>query len=27
MRLEYFSDTLVDETVRSLLTPYVSRKG
>jgi hypothetical protein len=27
MRLEYFSDTLVDETVQSLLEPYVSRKG
>jgi hypothetical protein len=27
MRLEYFSDTLVDETVRSLLAPYVSLKG
>ena len=27
MRLEYFSDSLVDETVRSLLEPYVARKG
>jgi hypothetical protein len=27
MRLDYFSDTLVDETVRSLLEPYVARKG
>ena len=27
MRLEYFSDKLVDETVTSLLEPYVSRKG
>ena len=27
MRLEYFSETLVDETVRSLLEPYVARKG
>ena len=27
MRLEYFGDTLLDDTVRSLLEPYVSRKG
>ncbi len=27
MRLEYFGDTLVDETVRSLLAPYVAMKG
>jgi hypothetical protein len=27
MRLEYFGDTLLDETVRSLLAPYVARKG
>ena len=27
MRLDYFSDTLMDETVRSLLEPYVARKG
>jgi hypothetical protein len=27
MRLDYFSDTLVDEMVRSLLEPYVARKG
>jgi hypothetical protein len=27
MRLEYFSDRLVDETVTSLLEPYVARKG
>ncbi|HEV2326868.1 MAG TPA: hypothetical protein VGS10_23220 [Terracidiphilus sp.] len=27
MRLDYFGDTLVDETVRSLLEPYVARKG
>jgi len=27
MRLEYFADKLVDETVRSLLEPYVARKG
>jgi hypothetical protein len=27
MRLDYFSDQLVDETVASLLEPYVSRKG
>jgi hypothetical protein len=27
MRLDYFSDTLVDEMVRSLLTPYVAVKG
>ncbi len=27
MRLEYFGDTLLDETVRSLLAPYVSGKG
>ncbi len=27
MRLEYFSDTLLDETVRSLLAPYVAQKG
>jgi hypothetical protein len=27
MRLDYFSDKLVDETVASLLEPYVSRKG
>jgi hypothetical protein len=27
MRLDYFGDTLVDDTVRSLLEPYVSRKG
>jgi len=27
MRLEYFSDKLVDETVQSLLEPYVARKG
>lgn len=27
MRLDYFGDTLVDETVRSLLEPWVARKG
>ena len=27
MRLDYFGDTLLDDTVRSLLEPYVSRKG
>ena len=27
MRLEYFADNLVDETVKSLLEPYVARKG
>jgi hypothetical protein len=27
MRLEYFGDRLVDETVQILLEPYVSRKG
>jgi len=27
MRLEYFADKLVDETVKSLLEPYVARKG
>jgi hypothetical protein len=27
MRLDYFGDTLMDDTVRSLLEPYVSRKG
>lgn len=27
MRLDYFGDTLVDDTVRSLLEGYVSRKG
>jgi hypothetical protein len=27
MRLEYFGDTLVDQMVRSLLTPYVAVKG
>lgn len=27
MRLDYFGDSLVDETVRSLLEPYVARKG
>jgi len=27
MRLEYFSDKLVDETVEKLLEPYVARKG
>jgi hypothetical protein len=27
MRLDYFSDRLVDETVTSLLEPYVARKG
>lgn len=27
LRLDYFGDTLVDETVRSLLEPYVARKG
>jgi hypothetical protein len=27
MRLDYFGDSLVDDTVRSLLEPYVSRKG
>jgi len=27
MRLDYFGDTLMDETVRSLLAPYVSQKG
>lgn len=27
MRLDYFGDTLLDETVRSLLEPYVARKG
>ncbi len=27
MRLEYFGDTLVDETVRSLLAPYIAMKG
>ena len=26
MHLEYFSDTLVDQTVRSLLAPYVAQK-
>jgi hypothetical protein len=26
MRLEYFSDSLVDRTVRALLAPYVSQK-
>jgi hypothetical protein len=27
MRLEYFGDTLLDDSVRSLLEPYVARKG
>jgi hypothetical protein len=27
MRMEYFSDALVDDTVQSLLEPYVARKG
>jgi hypothetical protein len=27
LRLDYFGDTLLDETVRSLLEPYVARKG
>ena len=27
MRLDYFGDALVDENVRSLLEPYVARKG
>ncbi len=27
MRLEYFSETLLDDTVRTLLTPYIARKG
>jgi len=27
MRLEYFADNLVDEAVKSLLEPYVARKG
>lgn len=27
MRLEYFGDTLLDEMVKSLLEPYVARKG
>lgn len=27
MRLDYFADTLLDETVRRLLEPYVARKG
>ncbi len=27
MRLDYFGDTLLDETVRSLLGPYVAQKG
>jgi hypothetical protein len=27
MRLEYFGGTLVDDTVRSLLAPYVAQKG
>ena len=27
MRLDYFGDTLVDDTVRRLLEPYVARKG
>jgi hypothetical protein len=27
MRLDYFGDTLVDDTVRSLLEPFVARKG
>jgi hypothetical protein len=27
IRLDYFGDTLVDETVRSLLEPFVARKG
>jgi hypothetical protein len=27
MRLDYFGDTLLDETVRSLLAPYVAQKG
>ena len=27
MRLEYFSDTLMDDTVRGLLAPYVAQKG
>ena len=27
LRLDYFGDTLVDETVRSLLEPWVARKG
>jgi hypothetical protein len=27
MRVEYFSDKLVDETVQSLLEPYVARKS
>jgi hypothetical protein len=27
MRLDYFGDSLVDDTVRSLLEPYVARKG
>ncbi len=27
LRLEYFGPTLVDDMVRSLLAPYVARKG
>lgn len=27
MRLDYFGDTLMDDTVRSLLAPYVAQKG
>ena len=27
LRLDYFGDTLLDDTVRSLLEPYVARKG
>jgi hypothetical protein len=27
LRVDYFGDTLLDDTVRSLLEPYVSRKG
>ena len=27
MRLDYFGDSLMDDTVRSLLEPYVARKG
>ena len=27
MRLDYFGDSLVDDTVRSLLEPFVARKG
>jgi hypothetical protein len=26
MRLQYFSDTLVDDTVRAMLAPYVAQK-